>query len=380
MSGGRRPRSPELPDRVSITVLNGWDLMPRHLHESCDPYVVLRYGKDKRATRLSHGVNPQWNESFIYDIDRHRRDIRIECYSVRNGIQDQSSEYEDLGRYDLDLSRYLDFLPAEKEVKLKYGCVKIRITDPNADKYSSYRRAYDEPLPYRSYHQTSSYESTRPSQPHFRQISRSETVPDYGDRDRRISQRDLPSSQQDNPRFHDIRNETRDRSELYQSAPLLPRSSSSYHSIPETNSAQISRSQILIPPTRSSPAPSHTLPTTPPTIPQTSFPPTEKTDASPTLDVQDLPPRYPSPEPPPTLFSANPFHPQSAHEFSLLTNELIGFSQLKSLSYSHRMDVKHCQRRKSEILGFLTNTDLIVASMRLERTESVLKEMESEDS
>ncbi|KAK3225323.1 hypothetical protein Dsin_005185 [Dipteronia sinensis] len=67
--------------KVSITVVEGTDLVLKDKSGKFDPYVKLQYGKILRRTRTAQTPNPVWKQKFEFDEIGGGEYLKIKCYS-----------------------------------------------------------------------------------------------------------------------------------------------------------------------------------------------------------------------------------------------------------------------------------------------------------
>ncbi|KAK2647897.1 hypothetical protein Ddye_015386 [Dipteronia dyeriana] len=67
--------------KVSITVVEGKDLVLKDKSGKFDPYVKLQYGKILQRTRTSQTSNPVWIQKFEFDEIGVGEYLKIKCYS-----------------------------------------------------------------------------------------------------------------------------------------------------------------------------------------------------------------------------------------------------------------------------------------------------------
>ncbi|KAI4365826.1 hypothetical protein MLD38_021779 [Melastoma candidum] len=66
--------------KLSITVIEGKDLVANDRNGRCEPYIKLHYGKDQQRTRTAHTSNPVWNHKFEFDEIGGGEYLKVKCY------------------------------------------------------------------------------------------------------------------------------------------------------------------------------------------------------------------------------------------------------------------------------------------------------------
>ncbi|XP_038994380.1 synaptotagmin-5-like [Hibiscus syriacus] len=67
--------------RISVTIVEGKDLITKDESGKCNPYVKLQYGKVLQKTKTAHSFNPAWNQKFEFDEIRDGEYLKIKCYT-----------------------------------------------------------------------------------------------------------------------------------------------------------------------------------------------------------------------------------------------------------------------------------------------------------
>ncbi|KAB1212519.1 Synaptotagmin-5 [Morella rubra] len=67
--------------KISITIVEGKDLIAKDKSGKCDPYVKLQYGKALQRTRAAYTSTPIWNQKFEFDEIGGGEYLKIKCYS-----------------------------------------------------------------------------------------------------------------------------------------------------------------------------------------------------------------------------------------------------------------------------------------------------------
>ncbi|KAE8124923.1 hypothetical protein FH972_019762 [Carpinus fangiana] len=67
--------------KISITVVEGKDLIVKDKSGKSDPYVKLQYGKILQRTRTAHAITPIWNQKFEFDEVVGGEYLKIKCFN-----------------------------------------------------------------------------------------------------------------------------------------------------------------------------------------------------------------------------------------------------------------------------------------------------------
>jgi len=57
-----------LTKKIALTILNAEGLRKSDVVSKSDPYVLIKYGNQKEKTKNSKGENPNWNQSFNFQV------------------------------------------------------------------------------------------------------------------------------------------------------------------------------------------------------------------------------------------------------------------------------------------------------------------------
>ncbi|KAK8521374.1 hypothetical protein V6N13_077483 [Hibiscus sabdariffa] len=67
--------------RISVTVVEGKDLITKDKSGKCNLYVKLQYGKVLQKTKTAQSFNPAWNQKFEFDEIGDGEYLKIKCYT-----------------------------------------------------------------------------------------------------------------------------------------------------------------------------------------------------------------------------------------------------------------------------------------------------------
>ncbi|KAF8022532.1 hypothetical protein BT93_F0141 [Corymbia citriodora subsp. variegata] len=125
--------------KLSITVVEGKDLISKDRNGKCEPYVKLQYGKVLQKTRTAHTSNPVWNQKIDFDEINGDECLKIKCYSEDmfgdNNIGSARVNLEGLAEgFVRDV-----WVPLEKvnSGELRLQLEAIRVSDPEGSRGSS---------------------------------------------------------------------------------------------------------------------------------------------------------------------------------------------------------------------------------------------------
>ncbi|KAL3645365.1 hypothetical protein CASFOL_010545 [Castilleja foliolosa] len=135
-SGSRRSLSgpsnyfPRTGRKISITVVEGKDLVVKDKIGKSDPYVKLQYGKAIQRTKpVTHSPNPTWNQKFEFDEIGGGEYLKVKCYT------EETFGDESIGSARVSLEGLVEgsirdvYIPLEKvnsgELRLKIEAIKV---------------------------------------------------------------------------------------------------------------------------------------------------------------------------------------------------------------------------------------------------------------
>lgn len=72
---------PRTGRKISMTIVEGKDLVANNKSGKCNPYVKLQYGKVLQRTRTAHSLNPTWNQKFEFEEVGGGEYLKIKCYN-----------------------------------------------------------------------------------------------------------------------------------------------------------------------------------------------------------------------------------------------------------------------------------------------------------
>lgn len=115
-------------DRVKITLLQGKGLLPQREAAVCDPFCVVKLGTQKYISTTKRGVNPVWNEGFLFSKPNGPAILRIETMN-KDRIKVMSAQ--NIGTSEIDITDLLEQDTATLELPTKYGKLVVKVDNPS---------------------------------------------------------------------------------------------------------------------------------------------------------------------------------------------------------------------------------------------------------
>ncbi|GFP81834.1 synaptotagmin-5 [Phtheirospermum japonicum] len=133
---------PRTGRKISITVVEGKDLVVKDKIGKSDPYVKLQYGKAIQRTKpVAHSPNPTWNQKFEFDEIGGGEYLKIKCYT-----EDTFGD-ESIGSARVNLEGLVEgsvrdvYIPLEKvnsgELRLQIEAIKVEDSENSRGSHSS---------------------------------------------------------------------------------------------------------------------------------------------------------------------------------------------------------------------------------------------------
>ncbi|PKI48319.1 extended synaptotagmin-1 [Punica granatum] len=122
--------------KISITVVEGNDLIGKDRNGKCQPYVKLQYGKTLQKTRTGHTSNPTWGQKFEFDEIGGGEYLKVKCYSA-----DMFGD-ESIGSARVNLEGLVEGLMRDVWVpleKVSSGELRLQIEAVRVDDYEGSR-------------------------------------------------------------------------------------------------------------------------------------------------------------------------------------------------------------------------------------------------
>ncbi|XP_047327846.1 extended synaptotagmin-1-like [Impatiens glandulifera] len=131
LSGSSSSFTSKTGRKISVTVVEGKDLIGMHKFGKCDPYVKLQYGKDIQETKVvRHTTSPVWDKQFEFEELTNGEYLKIKCYSDDTFID------KNLGGAQVSLEGLIDGCPRDVWVPLENvdsGDVRLKIEASKID-------------------------------------------------------------------------------------------------------------------------------------------------------------------------------------------------------------------------------------------------------
>ncbi|KAE8663972.1 hypothetical protein F3Y22_tig00112857pilonHSYRG00079 [Hibiscus syriacus] len=122
--------------RISVTVVEGKDLMTKDKSGKCNLYVKLQYGKVLQKTKTAHSFNPNWNQKFEFEEIGDGEYLKIKCYTEEVFGDDS------IGSARISLEGLVEGSPRDVWIpleKVNSGEVRIQIEAVRVEDYDGSR-------------------------------------------------------------------------------------------------------------------------------------------------------------------------------------------------------------------------------------------------
>ncbi|KAH7821358.1 putative metacaspase-like cysteine peptidase [Monocercomonoides exilis] len=114
-------------NHVEITLVKGENLVSSAEAREFDPFCILCLGKQRYISTIKHGVNPKWNESFIFDKNELSAPLKI---FLMKKNRDEPTENIFIDVAEIDLEQLLTSMPLAETITLKTGTISISLSEP----------------------------------------------------------------------------------------------------------------------------------------------------------------------------------------------------------------------------------------------------------
>ncbi|KAK8657117.1 hypothetical protein V6N13_035374 [Hibiscus sabdariffa] len=122
--------------RISVTVVEGKDLITKDKSGKCNLYVKMQYGKVLQKTKTVHSFNPTWNQKFEFEEIGDGEYLKIKCYT-----EDVFGD-ESIGSARISLEGLVEGSPRDVWIpleKVNSGELRIQIEAVRIDDYEGSR-------------------------------------------------------------------------------------------------------------------------------------------------------------------------------------------------------------------------------------------------
>ncbi|KAH7824794.1 putative Clan CD, family C14, metacaspase-like cysteine peptidase [Monocercomonoides exilis] len=119
-------------EKIKVTLLSGKGLAPARQAAVCDPFCVVKLGTQKYISTTKVGVNPTWNEGFIFNMPSSNPILHIDVMTKDRIKVTYSVKLDSV---DLDLSPFLNSLPSTNVIRLKSGSLTVIIDSADSSSH-----------------------------------------------------------------------------------------------------------------------------------------------------------------------------------------------------------------------------------------------------
>ncbi|KAA6381510.1 MAG: hypothetical protein EZS28_022963 [Streblomastix strix] len=113
--------------KIQVTILEGRHLNIAKDFHVTDPFVLLKLGYQRQTSHGRRGINPKWNESFIFTLNDKTAPILDVQVRSQDRIKLQQSIC--IGQDSVNIQPYLDRLPVSLNLNTDFGYITIMISE-----------------------------------------------------------------------------------------------------------------------------------------------------------------------------------------------------------------------------------------------------------